>query len=177
MAQRSPQEAKSLLFLPRHQSQRTEHRIRADARRSPNPGSSNDLADVAATSTSNAWAVGELNTGASDQTLILHWNGTKWARVPSPSPAAGNDLTGVGTTSASNTWAVDFTIGGSARASDTNQALILHWNGTAWKQVPAPSPGGFSSLSAMAATSASSVWAVGRFSPTVVGQALAIHGC
>src|SRR2546430_11599041 len=44
--------------------------------------------------------------GGGNKTLILHWNGTTWAHVPSPNPASFNNLTGVTATSASNAWAV-----------------------------------------------------------------------
>lgn len=37
------------------------------------------LSAVAATSASNAWAVGNTTAGApGNKTLILHWNGTAW---------------------------------------------------------------------------------------------------
>lgn len=51
-------------------------------------------------------------------------------------------------------WAVGCTGGGTA---------ILHWNGTAWAQVPSPSPGSPSGdcLVGVAATSARNAWAVG----------------
>ena len=72
--------------------------------------------------------------------------------MPSPAPA-GSFLYGVAATSASNAWAV-----GPARSG---KPVILHWNGTTWKQVPSPSPGAFAGLSSVAATSASNAWAVG----------------
>lgn len=106
---------------------------------------SGDLRGVAATSASNAWAVGSAGSG---KTLILRWNGRAWKRVPSPSPA-GSYLAGVAATSARNAWAVGDTGNG--------RTLILRWNGTVWKQVP--SPGG--SLSGVAAVSATDAWAVG----------------
>jgi len=37
---------------------------------------SGNLRGVAATSASNAWAVGSTDSG---KTLILHWNGTTWS--------------------------------------------------------------------------------------------------
>jgi hypothetical protein len=49
--------------------------------RVPNPGDTQTdrgLSDVAATSASNAWAVGSSFSGI----LLLHWNGTKWAQQP-----------------------------------------------------------------------------------------------
>ena len=59
----------------------------------PNPGAGtptyNYLNAVAATSASDAWAVGSYSasTGGS-LTLIDHWNGTAWTHVPSPAPAS-----------------------------------------------------------------------------------------
>jgi hypothetical protein len=54
------------------------------------------LAGVAATSASNAWAVGCANCFTStSKTLIVRWNGKVWRRVPSPSPGAGAGLSAV----------------------------------------------------------------------------------
>ena len=58
-----------------------------------NPGTGspvfNYVMSVAATSASNAWAVGMHSTSQEGTlTLIEHWNGTRWTQVPSPSPAA-----------------------------------------------------------------------------------------
>ena len=127
---------------------------------SPNPGgttSSATLAAVAAASPSDAWAVGQSSAGA----LIEHWNGTAWAQVPSPVPAGV--LTGVAATSASDAWAVGYYHNTGALRLKT---LVEHWNGTTWTQVPSPnpSPAPFTNrLNAVAATSASDVWAVGDY--------------
>src|SRR6266700_2423815 len=55
---------------------------------SPGPAASfstsGELSGVAATSATNAWAIGATGTG---QTLIVHWNGKTWTRVPSPGGA------------------------------------------------------------------------------------------
>jgi hypothetical protein len=114
---------------------------------------SGGLSGVAATSASNAWAVGYTGSDTSQKTLILHWNGTAWKRVTSPSPAGGASLSRVVATSANNAWA----IGGTG----SDKILILRWNGTAWKQVPIPNLPSYSTISAIAATSASNAWAVG----------------
>ena len=66
---------------------------------------SGTLADVAATSASNAWAVGSSGSVASSKPLIVRWNGTAWKQVPSPALADGA-LNGVAATSATNAWAV-----------------------------------------------------------------------
>jgi hypothetical protein len=75
---------------------------------SPNVGMhSNDLSGVAATSTSNAWAVGNSDDGTAHRTLMLHWNGTAWKVQPTPNTGAmDNDLYSVAATSAGNAWAV-----------------------------------------------------------------------
>jgi hypothetical protein len=143
---------------------------------SPNPGgpgSDNDLFAVAATSARNAWAVGEIVTGTGIRTLILHWNGTRWAHVPSPNPGTGNELMGVGATSASNAWAV-----GNVAAPTTSQTLVLHWNGSKWAWVASPDPGGPANdnrLNAVAVTSTSSAWAVGSYENGTGQRNIVLH--
>jgi hypothetical protein len=118
------------------------------------------IAGVAATSATNAWAVGGGQT-FSGPPFILHWNGTAWRSVAIPGPGP-NDLTriltGVAATSSRNAWAVGF-------SSDTDNGpdhtLTLHWNGTAWKRVKSPDPFGWSVLNGVAATSTRNAWAVG----------------
>src|SRR6266480_1005640 len=94
---------------------------------SPDPGGSgndNYLFAVAATSHSDALAVGEIVTSTGIQTLALHWNGTRWAQVVSPNPGTLSELFGVGATSASNAWAV-----GEVATATTEKTFVLHWNG------------------------------------------------
>jgi len=128
---------------------------------SPSPGTAAGLYGVAATSAGVAWAVGYTATSTGTKTLILQWTGAAWKRVPSPSPAGnGADLSGVAATSTSRVWATGCSgcaFGGFA------QSLIVRWNGTAWKQVPSPSPAGGGDLFGVAAVSASSAWAVGGY--------------
>ena|SRR5215469_11046920 len=117
------------------------------------------LSGVAATSAANAWAVGGHWVGDAAQSLILHWDGSKWQPVPSPSPggSSGNTyVSAVAATSPANAWAV-----GEYYTGTTNRALILHWNGRRWRQVHSPNPGPSAGLSAVAATSATSAWSVG----------------
>jgi hypothetical protein len=114
---------------------------------------SGQLFGVAATSARDAWAVGQAIS--SGRTIILHWNGTAWARVTSPTPKGGGALYAVAATSASNAWAV----GGSDGPPGATE--IVHWNGTAWKRVPSPTPKGGGALFGVAATSARNAWAVG----------------
>jgi hypothetical protein len=132
---------------------------------SPNPGGAvvpqDALYGVAATSATNAWAVGYYLGTSGYDTIILHWDGTAWNTVPSPNPAStgNNELYGVAAGSASSAWAV-----GSYSNPPGGSALILHWDGTSWAQVPSPPAGtasSGSSLSGVTATS-SATWAVGN---------------
>ena len=87
------------------------------------------LQSVATTSGHDAWAVGMTNPSTCSPqcgTLILHWNGTAWTRVPSPNPPAGylNTLLGVVAICPHNAWAVGTT--------DFDNTLITHWNGKTW---------------------------------------------
>jgi hypothetical protein len=146
---------------------------------SPNAGGSshsNFLDGVAATSSTNAWAVGDYYNGTAYQTLIEHWNGTAWKQVTSPNPGGSshyNILNGVAATSSTNAWAVGYFSNGTA-----NQTLIEHWNGTAWKQVTSPNPGGSSNdnvLNGVAATSSTNAWAVGYFYNGTADRTLIEH--
>jgi hypothetical protein len=141
----------------------------------PSPGIAGTafLDAVAVTSGSNAWAVGEVSAGAFTATsLILHWNGTSWKRVASPTASDGkfgNVLAGVVATSATSAWAVGCTDGCPVGGTP----LIERWNGASWKQVAAPAtPFGLYDLRAVAATSASNIWAVGGGGP-VTGEGTA----
>jgi hypothetical protein len=112
------------------------------------------LAAVAFTSATDGWAVGTDSNPATGTatSLIEHFNGAAWTRVPSPSgePFRAR-LASVAAVSPTNAWAV---------GSGGNAPLIEHWNGSAWSIVP----GAVSSarLYGITALSASSVWAVGE---------------
>jgi hypothetical protein len=84
-------------------------------------------------------------------------------------------MEGVAVTSASNAWAV-----GAVLTSDGPQPILLHWNGSGWATVAAPSLGGSEELAGVAARSSGNVWAVGDFVVNRIAggtSALAIHCC
>ncbi|HWF79039.1 MAG TPA: hypothetical protein VN695_00570 [Streptosporangiaceae bacterium] len=94
--------------------------------RTPMPQSGGHLFGIAATSPSNAWAVG-LTYGLSTKILIFRWNGAAWKQARTPRLSSGA-LNGIAATSARNAWAVGHT------SSQSNpKTLILRWNGSAWK--------------------------------------------
>jgi hypothetical protein len=118
------------------------------------------LRGVCALSASSAWAVGYATTGnAPTQTVIEHWNGAAWKRVPSPSvKGVSSFLVSVAATSKTSAWAV-----GNYGAT-AEKTLIEHWNGRAWRRVPSPNVSGASTasfLNSVTATSPSATWAVG----------------
>jgi hypothetical protein len=127
------------------------------------------LSAVSALSVRSAWAVGEYVTRQyTFQTLILHWNGTRWSRVPSPGRPDGSWLTGVDAVSAADVWAVGY----QATGQNSQAPLIEHWNGRTWRVLPGRYPASsFSMLSAVAGASPSSVWAVGTYCVAKCAQA------
>ena len=142
---------------------------------SPDPATPSRLFGVHALSASNVWAVGEYFDGSIDKTLIVHWDGSAWAQVPSPnvSGATQNVLKAVRGSSATNVWAVGYFV----NSNNVDQTLILHWNGTSWKQVPSPDPSGPAldqELTSVASNSAQDAWAVG-FYYTGVDKSMILH--
>ena len=104
------------------------------------PSQGNELAAVAARATNDVWAAGG-DGGYPEASLVLHWNGSAWARVQVPSIGA---LDAVTVTSAS-LWVA----GGNK---------VEQFNGSAWTSLPAL-PGGVS-IAGLAHTAAG-LWAVG----------------
>jgi hypothetical protein len=118
------------------------------------------LGGVSATSTADAWAVGnQCPSCGNPGTLILHWDGSRWSTVPSPDPGPkGNLLNAVAAVSPSDAWAV-----GTYANSMCSEAatVILRWNGTKWSPVKSPNFGACNFLDGINASSATSAWAVG----------------
>jgi hypothetical protein len=126
---------------------------------SPSPDSQlNELRGVAALATDNVWAIGYRGGTSSAtplETLILHWDGTRWSQVQSPNiSGGGNQLFGITAISANDIWAV-----GSAGGAP----LAMRWNGNAWNIVPLKVGSGLSAekLTAVSGVAGNDVWAVG----------------
>jgi hypothetical protein len=136
---------------------------------SPNP-QGNTLNAVAATSTSDAWAVGYQNDNNlnDSRTLIQHWNGSTWTTVASPNPGTtpactnsntGNVLTAVTAVSTNDVWAVGYAFTCTALL----KPMALHWNGTSWRVVPTPAlnTNDNAAFNSVVALAANNVYAVG----------------
>jgi hypothetical protein len=120
------------------------------------PAQAAQLNGAAAVGPGDAWAVGTVSNPSSfaSQTLAYHWDGTAWTRSPTPDPAGaarGNTLAAVAARTASDVWAV----GGDGYSPAAS--LVLHWNGTAWRQVRVPNIGALDAVS----TAPGRVWVAG----------------
>jgi hypothetical protein len=133
------------------------------------PANGGQFRGVYATSRLNAWAVGwtgASSEGTGQRTLIMHWNGRNWTRVPSPNAGIASVLDAVTVVSPANAWAVGFYIAGDG----TYRALVMHWDGVRWTLVPGNTPGGDASLLGVTASWTHNIWAVGITNPTRCGH-------
>ena len=137
---------------------------------------------VAAVSPHNVWAVGCSGSCNGPDSLTLHWNGKRWAKVASPDPGAGFDeLTGVTAVSARDVWAVGYAcnVTNCDGAGNVFRTLIEHWNGAKWSAVASPDPSTvISQLFGVTAVSADNVWAAGSYVPdaaTLMSSTLILH--
>jgi hypothetical protein len=116
---------------------------------SPNPlnqdsTDQNWLTSVSAVAANDVWAVGRYGNhdlGPLDQTLIEHWNGSRWDVVPSPDPggsSSDDDLWGVTAIASGDVWAVGGV--GAFLNPEFSLPLALHWDGSNWTQVAVAAP-------------------------------------
>jgi hypothetical protein len=121
-----------------------------------------NLNGVSASGPDDVWAVGNDASIPNYRTLIMHFDGSTWTRVPSPSPGGkrGSGLGEVSADSPIDAWAV-----GDYESRDLGpQPLVEHWNGTRWTVVPLPhrrKPFVPVFVSGVAALSPTNVWIVG----------------
>jgi hypothetical protein len=128
----------------------------------PPVGASTTLVGVGVVSPCNVWAVGGYVTGTVSRTLVEHWNGKKWAQVPSADPGTATEsdsLDAITVIGANNIWAA-----GEVANGVLSSTLIEHWNGRKWRVVASPDPTGQfggNTLYGIWAAGQKNVWAVG----------------
>jgi hypothetical protein len=110
------------------------------------------LRAIAAASTNDVWAVGNVDNAPVGHTLIEHWNGSRWSVTPNP--INGGVLQGVAALSSTDAWAVGSAVSGGG-------ALIEHWNGKQWSLTPNSFTPLYIDFRGITALSANDVWAVG----------------
>ncbi|MFI0242311.1 hypothetical protein [Streptomyces sp. NPDC016845] len=74
-----------------------------------------------------------------DQPVMLHYDGRSWSRVPVPYDGVNGELIDLEARGANDIWAAGRKLNDD---EDTGHALLAHWNGRSWKQVPAPADAG-----------------------------------
>jgi len=118
-----------------------------------------NLTGVAAFGPADAWAVGYVADADGIQTLTLHWDGTRWTRVPSPNPSAErNWLVDVAGASPSDVWAA----GSYWDEARQRRTLLMHWDGSSWETASSPNVEGRENLlNGVAVVSPTDAWAVG----------------
>ncbi len=130
------------------------------------------VAAVSALAPDDVWATGTYSGSQNDPVthpLALHWNGTAWSVVnPVDLPSGGGfqhvALSAVDAVSAHDVWAVGNVLSTDAQGNGQSQALVEHWNGTAWSTVAGPSgvpAGTATNLDGITALAADDIWAVG----------------
>lgn len=119
------------------------------------------LRDVSVVSPGDVWAVGAWFDRES-HTLAAHWNGAAWSTVATPDAPSKEQTYGLSAVDAfapDDVWAV----GEVASADDPDNVvpLILHYDGAAWTERPAPS-GVDGALVDVDLAGAGEGWAVGN---------------
>jgi hypothetical protein len=119
-------------------------------------GDSDYLRGVAARP-GEVWSVGYYFTGISSNPLIERWNGSQWSIVAAPTPGGGTYLQDVAVAGSNDVWAVG---GFSNTNGSTTRAMILHWDGAQWTEIPNPVTIQ-SSLDSISVRAPNEIWAVG----------------
>jgi hypothetical protein len=132
---------------------------------SPNLGTYDQLHAVCIISRNDAWAVGY---SIPYVYILMHWDGTSWSLVNGP-PANASVLLSVKAFATNDVWAVGY------KDLDYNQntasTFTLHWDGTAWSEVPSPNVDDANYLHGVDGATPNDVWAVGSTNL----RALAMH--
>lgn len=123
----------------------------------------NVLNSVTCVSANDCWAVGNgqrAGGSATDETLILRWQGALWDIVGSPNGdfAYISFLYDVTCTAADNCWAVGYY----KSINPPQKTLIEKWDGASWSVVPSANAGsGDNTLTGVACVGPNACWAAG----------------
>lgn len=93
----------------------------------PKGGSGVRLLAVDALGPDDVWAVGETDAAADPQTLIEHWDGSRWRLADTSRCNPYGGLAGITFVAADDGWAV-------------GHASTCRWDGRRWTLVPSPQP-------------------------------------
>nr|QEO74414.1 hypothetical protein [uncultured bacterium] len=108
----------------------------------PLPAGDSVLYGVRAAGPNDVWAVGwtkARTSGAFTQPFVVHWDGTRWSRVPTPTSASDVSLSDVEIRGPGEVW-----VAGSEKWMNQNpppgpeRPFVLRWNGQSWTRTPTP---------------------------------------
>jgi hypothetical protein len=124
------------------------------------------LGPIAASSATNAWALGQESSGLKDH--LLHWNGHVWrdSRYPGPQGTISGNL-GLTAAPGGRAWLITTTGAGSAQ--------IFGHTATGWRQQAYTCLSGHCNLYQIEARTGSDAWAVGNYVTGLTGGPLALH--
>ncbi|MFI1584517.1 hypothetical protein [Embleya sp. NPDC020630] len=105
----------------------------------PQPYPSWNLNAITVVTANDVWAVGN-GTNDDDKPVTLHYDGHAWSIVPTPAfTGLYGELYGVVAHGPNDVWAVGRAV---LDPNDGGHALIMRWNGHAWRQTPVPAEAG-----------------------------------
>jgi hypothetical protein len=110
----------------------------------PSDASIMNIMAIEATSADDVWVTG---FSATEQPRALHYDGTGWTPAAIPFTGLYGELYGIAATGPDDVWAVGRTL---LDEKDFGHSLVMHYDGTSWRQVPAPDKAG--QLMSVAAT-------------------------
>jgi hypothetical protein len=126
---------------------------------SPNQGTGNNALNGISMISGAGWAVGYAQAGTY-KPLALGWDGTQWSIASTGTFPHDALFTGVDTLADASAWAVGF----QRTADGTRRTLVENESGGVWTPVASPNdgtPATDNSLTAVAGTQATGLWAVG----------------
>jgi hypothetical protein len=124
----------------------------------PYPGYTFPMAFAAAPDGS-AWSISGVDRSGGGPSSLLRWTGKAWASVTVPLPPSSS-MSAIGARSKTDVW-----VGGTYSNGIGVYPLVLHWNGSSWKRMAAPSgswgqPAHQNIMQKIVPVSATSVWAL-----------------
>ncbi|MET9825690.1 hypothetical protein ABZ038_29465 [Streptomyces sp. NPDC006349] len=91
---------------------------------------------VTALADDDVWVSGHTSD---DRPAMLHYDGSSWSRVPVPYDGVNGELTDLEARGPNDVWAAGRKL---VDDEDPGHALLAHWDGRSWKQVPTPADAG-----------------------------------
>lgn len=95
-----------------------------------------NLMAIEATSADDVWVTGFSDT---DQPRALHYDGTAWTPAAVPFTGVNGELYDIAAYAPDDVWAVGRTL---LDDKDWGHSLVMHYDGTSWRQLAAPAGAG-----------------------------------